>query len=184
MSIPINDAKAGMSVVLDNQLLRVVEYHLQRAAQQSWIKIRFKNMRTGAITERSFKPGAKIEPAHIDYKPMQFLYSDGDAFHFMDQTTFEQIAVPAVKVGDASKYLKEGFLANLSFFGEELLDVDLPATVELKVTETSPGFKGDTVSGGKPATMETGVVIQVPFFVNVGDTLKIDTREGKYLGRA
>ncbi|MFA5113071.1 MAG: elongation factor P [Candidatus Margulisiibacteriota bacterium] len=184
MAIPINEVKAGMAVEFDGQLFRCVEYHHQRAAQQSWIKIKLKNMRTGAIVERSFKPGERAETAHIDYKPMQFLYSDGDAFHFMDQKTFEQIAVPVKKVGEAANYLKDGFIANLTFYGEELLDLDLPSSVDLKVTDTSPGFKGDTVSGGKPATMETGLVVQVPFFVNVGDTLKVDTREGKYLGRA
>jgi elongation factor P len=184
MPIPINEIKPGMTIELDNKLFRCLEYHHQRAAQQSWIKIRLKNLRSGAIIERSFKPGEKIEPARIEYKPMQFLYSDQEGFHFMDQSTFEQVALPAGKVGDLAKYLKDGFIANISFYGEEVLDVDIQAAVELKVTETSPGFKGDTVSGGKPATMETGVVVQVPFFVNVGDLLKIDTREGKYLGRA
>jgi elongation factor P len=115
---------------------------------------------------------------------MQFLYADAEGYHFMDPATFEQVALPAVKLADAAKYLKEGFMVNISSYNDEVLDVDMPAAVELKVTETSPGFKGDTVSGGKPATMETGVVVQVPFFVNVGDLLKIDTREGKYLGRA
>ncbi|MDI6732182.1 MAG: elongation factor P [Candidatus Margulisbacteria bacterium] len=184
MAIPINEVKPGITVELDGQLFRCIEYHLQRAAQQSWIKIKFKNLRTGAIIERSFKPGAKIDTAHIDFKQMQFLYSDGSDFHFMDQATFEQIAIPAKKVGDAAKYLKEGFVVGISFHGDEALDVNLPAAVELKVTETSPGFKGDTVSGGKPATVETGAVVHVPFFVNVGDVLKVDTREGKYLGRA
>jgi len=184
MAVPINEVRPGITVELDGQLFRCIEYRLQRAAQQSWIKIRFKNLRTGAIIERSFKPGAKIDTAHIEYKQMQFLYSDGADFHFMNQETFEQIAIHADKVGDAAKYLKEGFVVGISFYGEEALDVNMPAAVELKVTETSPGFKGDTVSGGKPATMETGAVIQVPFFVNVGDMLKIDTRDGKYLGRA
>lgn len=102
----------------------------------------------------------------------------------MDQSTYEQLALPREKIGEGARYLKEGFVINISFFNEEALDVNLPASVELKVVETSPGFKGDTVSGGKPATMETGVVVQVPFFVNQGDILKIDTRDGKYLGRA
>jgi elongation factor P len=141
-------------------------------------------MRTGAIFDRTFKPGEKVETAHIDYKQMQFLYADQDLFHFMDQTTYEQVALPKDKIADSAKYLKEGFVVNISFFNDEALDVNLPAAVELKVVDTSPGFKGDTVSGGKPATMETGAVVQVPFFVNIGDILKIDTREGKYLGRA
>ena len=184
MAIPINDVKPGLTVEMDGGLFRCLEYHHQRAAQQSWIKIKFKNIRTGAIFERSFKPGEKAEPARIEYKQMQFLYSDGDFFHFMDQNTFEQVAIPKAKLADSAKYLKDGFVANISFYGDEVIDIDLPPSVELKVTDTTTGFKGDTVSGGKPATMETGVVVQVPFFVNVGDLLKVDTREGKYLGRA
>lgn len=184
MAIPINDVKPGTTIELDGQIYRCLEYHHQRAAQQSWIKVRLRNLRTGAIVERSFKPGDKIETARIEYKPMQFLYADPEGFHFMDQKTFEQIMIPNEKMKEQSKYLKEGFVANISFYGEEILDVELPAAVELKVVETAPGFKGDTVSGGKPATLETGLVVQVPFFVNVGDILKIDTREGKYLGRA
>ncbi|MFH1387413.1 MAG: elongation factor P [bacterium] len=184
MAIPINDVKPGVTVLIGNDLLRCLEYHHQRSAQQSWIKAKFKNIRSGAIIEKTFKPGEKIDTAHLDYKAMQFLYADGSAYHFMDPVTFEQIAIPAKKLEEAKKYLKEGFVINISFYGDEVLDVDLPGSVELKVTDTSPGFKGDTVSGGKPATMETGAVIQVPFFVNVGDLLRVDTREGKYLGRA
>ena len=184
MAIPINDVKPGVTIEIDGQLFRCLEYRHQRAAQQSWIRIKLKNIRSGAIIERTFKPGEKVESARIEYKQMQFLYSDQDAFHFMEQETYEQISLPKEKVGEAEKYIKEGFVVGISFYGEEALDVNLPAAVELKVVETSPGFKGDTVSGGKPATMETGLVVQVPFFINVGDILKIDTRESKYLGRA
>jgi elongation factor P len=182
--IPINEVKPGITVELDGQLFRCLEFHQQRAAQQAWIRIKSKNMRSGAIIEKTFKPGDKIETARIEYKQMQFLYSDGSDFHFMDQSSYEQISLPKEKVGDLALYLKEGFVAIISFFEDEVLDVSVPAAVDLKVTETSPGFKGDTVSGGKPATMETGLVVQVPFFVNAGDMLKIDTRDGKYLGRA
>lgn len=184
MAIPINEVKPGLTVLIDRDLFRCLEYHHQRSAQQSWIRVKFKNIRTGAIIEKTFKPGERIETAHIEYKQMQFLYSDSEGYHFMDPKSFEQITLAASKMEDAAKYIKEGFAANISFYDEEVLDVDLPASVELKVTDTSPGFKGDTVSGGKPATLETGLVVQVPFFVNVGDVLKIDTREGKYLGRA
>ncbi|MGB9612934.1 MAG: elongation factor P [Candidatus Margulisiibacteriota bacterium] len=184
MPIPINDVKAGLTVEIDGEIYRCLEYHHQRAAQQTWIRIKFKNLRSGAIIEKTFKPQDKIETARIEYKPMQFLYSDSEGFHFMDQNTFEQITIPSERMEEQAKYLKEGFVANVSFYKDEVLEVELPAAVELKVIETAPGFKGDTVSGGKPATMETGLVVQVPFFVNVGDVLKIDTREGKYLGRA
>jgi elongation factor P len=184
MAIPINDVRPGVTVQIGRELFRCLEFHQKRAAQQTRIKIKFKNLRTGAIIDKTFNTGEKIERAHIDYKQMQFLYSDQNDFHFMDQTTYEQIALTRDKIGEAAKYLKEGFVVTISFYENETLDVNLPAAVELKVVETSPGFKGDTVSGGKPATMETGVVVQVPFFVNVGDVLKIDTRDGKYLGRA
>jgi elongation factor P len=143
-----------------------------------------KDMRTGSITEKTFNVDERVEPVHIGYRPMQYLYSDGDTYHFMDQENFNQIELTKSIVGEMSNYLKEGFVANISFFDEEALEVILPAAVELKVTETSPGFKGDTVSGGKPATLETGLVVSVPFFMNAGDIIKVDTRDGKYLGRA
>lgn len=184
MAIPINDVKPGITVEIDKELYRCLEYRHQRSAQQTWIRVKFKNLRSGAIIEKTFKPQDKIETARIEYKPMQFLYSDGESFNFMDQKTFEQITLSKEKLGDTAKYLKEGFVANISFFGEEALDVELPTAVELKVVETSPGFKGDTVSGGKPATLETGLVVNVPFHISVGDIIKVDTRDGKYLGKA
>jgi elongation factor P len=184
MAIPINDVKPGVTVIIGEDLFRCLEFNQKRAAQQTRIKIKFKNLRSGAIIDKTFNTGEKMERAHIDYKQMQFLYADPDSCHFMDQTTYEQIALPRGKIGEDAKYLKEGLVVNISFYGEEALDVNLPMTVELKVTETSPGFKGDTVSGGKPATLETGAVIQVPFFVNVDDVLKVNTQENKYIGRA
>ncbi|MFC1571674.1 elongation factor P [Candidatus Margulisiibacteriota bacterium] len=182
-AIPINEVKPGVTVEIGKDLFRCVVFNQKRAAQQSWIKIKFKNMRTGWTIERTFKPGDKVERAHIDYKQMQYLYADTDLFHFMDQTTFEQITLPKEKVGDSAKYMKEGLVINISFYGDEALDVTLPSTVELKVAETAPGYKGDTVSGGKPATLETGAVVQVPFFINVGDVLKVNPFEDKYQGR-
>ena len=184
MSISITEVRAGATVEMDGKIFKCLEYNHIKWAQQARVRAKFKDLRTGAIYERTFNVDDKVERAHIEYKPMQFLYTDGEGFHFMDPATFEQIAIPKKKLEESAKFLKEGFVVNISFYGEEVLDIDLPASVELKVTETSPGFKGDTVSGGKPATMETGAVVQVPFFVNVGDLLKIDTREGKYLGRA
>ena len=184
MAIAITGIRPGTTVEMDGKLFRCMEYHHIKWAQQARVRAKLKDLRTGSITERTFNVDEKVELARIEYKPMQFLYSDAEGYHSMEQTTFEQITVPEDKIKEIAKYLKEGFIANISFYGEEVLDVEIPAAVELKVVETSPGFKGDTVSGGKPATMETGAVIQDPFFVNVGDMLKIDTREGKYLGRA
>ena len=184
MAITITEVRPGMTVEMDGKIFKCLEYNHIKWAQQARVRAKFKDLRTGSITEQTFNVDARVERARIEYKPMQFLYADPEGYHFMDQTTYEQIAVPAKKMAEIAKYLKEGFTANISFFGEEILDVEIPASIELKVAETSPGFKGDTVSGGKPATLETGAVVQVPFFVNVGDLLKIDTREGKYLGRA
>ena len=184
MAISITEMRAGSTVEMNGKIYRCLEYNHIKWAQQARVRAKLKDLRTGSIIERTFNVDEKVERARIEYKPMQFLYSDSEGFHFMDPTTFEQIVIPNEKLKEIAKYLKEGFVANISFYGEEVLDVDMPAAVELKVIETSPGFKGDTVSGGKPATMETGVVIQVPFFVNVGDVLRVDTREGKYLGRA
>ncbi|MFA6169224.1 MAG: elongation factor P [Candidatus Margulisiibacteriota bacterium] len=184
MSLSITEVRAGATVEIDGKIYKCLEYNHIKWAQQARVRAKFKDLRTGSIIERTFNVDDKVERARIEYQPMQFLYSDTEGFHFMNQATFEQICVPASKVGDQSKYLKEGFVCNVSFYGDEVLDIDLPATVELKVEETSPGFKGDTVSGGKPATLETGAVIQVPFFINIGEILKVDTREGKYLGRS
>jgi len=185
MSIPITDIKPGVTFEFRGQIFRCVKYDHIKWAQQARIRIKMKNLRTGSQTEETFNVGEKFEPARIEYRPMQFLYKDEDKlFHFMDQENFNQIALTAEKVGDAANYLKESFVANIAFYGDEALDISLPTSVELKVTETSPGFKGDTVSGGKPATMETGLVVQVPFFVKVDDVLKVDTRDGSYIGRA
>jgi elongation factor P len=184
MAISITEVRPGATVEMDGKIYKCLEYHHIKWAQQARVRAKFKDLRTGSITERTFNVDDRVERARIEYKPMQFLYADTEGFHFMDQASFEQIAVPNDKMKETASYLKEGSIANISFYGEEVLDVEIPAAVELKVTETSPGFKGDTVSGGKPATLETGLVVQVPFFVNVGDVLKIDTREGKYLGRA
>jgi elongation factor P len=184
MAIAITEVRPGTTVEMDGKIYRCLEYNHIKWAQQARVRAKFKDLRTGSIVEKTFNVDEKVERARIEYHAMQFLYSDGEGFHFMDPTTFEQITVASGKMEDIAKYLKDGFMVNITFFGEEVLDVEIPAAVELKVTETSPGFKGDTVSGGKPATLETGAVVQVPFFVNVGDLLKIDTREGKYLGRA
>jgi elongation factor P len=183
MALSVTELRSGVTFELAGQLYRAVEYKHIKWAQQARVKIKMKNLRSGAITEQTFNVDEVVEPARIEYRQMQFLYSDGDAFHFMDQQNFEQIALEKSKIGDAAPYLREGAVITVLFYGEEALDIDLPLTVELKVTDTPPGVKGDTVSGGKSATLETGLVVQVPFFINVGDTLKVDTREGKYAGR-
>ena len=184
MAISINDIKPGVTFEYSGNIYRCVEYHHIKWAQQARIRLKMKNLRSGSITEETFNVGEKFESAHISYRQMQFLYYDDELYHFMDQENYNQIALTREQLGGAEKYLKEGFTANISMYGDEALEVNLPTAVELKVVDTAPGFKGDTVSGGKPATMETGLVVQVPFFVNKGDLLKIDTRDGSYIGRA
>jgi elongation factor P len=184
MAVPITSIRAGNAFIYNGKLYKCVEYTHIKWAQQARARVKMKDLRTGAITENTFNVDEKVENVHIEYRSMQYLYKEGDAYHFMDQENFNQIELPKPKLGDTFNYLKEGFVANIAFYEEEALEVILPAAVELKVVETSPGYKGDTVSGGKPATLETGLVISVPFFMNVGDVVKVDTREGKYLGRA
>ncbi|HTY13878.1 MAG TPA: elongation factor P [Candidatus Omnitrophota bacterium] len=176
--------RAGNAFIYNGKLYKCVEYSHIKWAQQARARVKMKDLRTGAITENTFNVDEKVENVHINYRQMQYLYHDGDIYHFMDQENFDQIEIPRQKLEDVANYLKDGFAVSIAFYEDEPLEVQLPTAVELKVVETSPGFKGDTVSGGKPATLETGLVVNVPFFMNVGDVIKVDTRDGKYLGRA
>lgn len=184
MAISVTEVRPGSTVEYNGQIFKCIEYNHIKWAQQARVRLRLKNLRSGAITEQTFNVDDAMERAHIEYKQMQFLYADGETYHFMDEKNFEQIALDKVHMGDSAKYIKEGATVTIMFYGEEPLDIDLPTSVNLKVAETAPGFKGDTVSGGKPAKLETGLVVQVPFFMNPGDTIKVDTRSGEYLGRA
>jgi len=185
LSIGINQVKPGVTVEIDGVPYLTLDYHHIKMAQMARVKIKLKNLRTGAITERSFNVNEKVERAHVDRKQMQYLYHDEDLYHFMDNETFEQLAIPKDKLGDAVNYFLEGTTVTIMFYGKEALGVDLPISMVMKVIEAPPGFKGDTVSGGsKPAKLESGITVQVPIFVNVGDKVKIDTRTGKYVERA
>ena len=185
MAISVTELRPGVTVEIDGNIFRVLEYHHIKVAQQACVKSKLKNLRTGAIIDKSFKVSEKIERAHIERKNMQFLYKADDEYHFMEQETFEQIALSEKKLGDAAKYIKEGSTIAVMFYEDEVIDVDLPTSVELKVTETVPGIRGDTVSGGsKPATLETGLVVQVPLFIDIGEIIKVDTRTGEYIERA
>ncbi len=184
MGVSVTEIRAGNAFEYNKKIFKCVEYSHIKWAQQARVRIKMKDLRSGAITENTFNVDEKVERIHIEYRPMQYLYNDGENYHFMDQENFNQIALNKDHLGGTEKFIKEGFVVNIAFFDEEALEVVLPTSVDLKVTETSPGYKGDTVSGGKPATMETGLVVNVPFFVNVGDVLKVDTRDGSYLGRA
>ncbi len=186
MSISTNDLKNGMALNLPEGLMTVVEFqHVKPGKGGAFVRTKLKNFRTGAVIEKTFRADEKVGHAVIDRREMQYLYRDGTDFVFMDNESYDQLQVAETALGDAVKYLKEGDSAVLPMYDDEVLGVDLPASVELAVTETEPGIQGDRVSGArKPATLETGVVVQVPLFVEVGDTLKVDTRTGEYITRA
>ncbi|CAM3955625.1 elongation factor P [Catellicoccus marimammalium] len=184
--ISVNDFKNGMTIEVDGNLWRVIEFmHVKPGKGSAFVRSKLKNLRTGAVQDKTFRAGEKVQKAQIDNKKMQYLYDSGEGHVFMDMDTYEQIEIPAERLEHELKYLLENMEVNIMMYGSEILGVDLPNTVELEVKETEPGIKGDTASGGsKPATMETGLVVQVPFFINEGDKLVINTVDGSYISRA
>jgi elongation factor P len=186
MSISTNDLRNGMSLDLPEGLFSVVDFqHVKPGKGGAFVRTKLKNVRTGAVIDRTYRADEKLEQAIVDKREMQYLYADGEQYVFMDNTTYDQRHVDRESLGDAAKYLKEGDAAILQRYKDEIVGVDLPASVDLEVTETEPGVQGDRVSGArKPATLETGLVVQVPLFVNTGDRVKVDTRSGEYLTRS
>jgi elongation factor P len=184
-AISTNDLKNGITLQLDNGLFTVVDFqHVKPGKGGAFVRTKLKNVRTGAVLERTFNAGVRVEQAIVDKRDMQFLYRDGDDYVFMDSVSYEQVPVAPSKLGDAADYLVEQMTANLATFEGEIVQVEIPASVELTIAQTEPGAQGDRVSGArKPATLETGLVIQVPLFVNPGDRVKVDTRSGEYLTR-
>ncbi len=185
-AVSTNDLKNGMSLNLPEGLYSVVEFqHVKPGKGGAFVRTKLKNLRTGAVIERTYRADEKLDQALIDKREMQYLYPDGDSYVFMDTTDYEQLNAPRAALRSAADYLKEGDSAILQMFGGEIVGVELPAAVELEVTETEPGLQGDRVSGArKPAMLETGLQVQVPLFVTVGDRVKVDTRSGEYLTRA
>jgi elongation factor P len=185
-AVSTNDLKNGMSLNLPEGLFSVVEFqHVKPGKGGAFVRTKLKNVRTGAVIERTYRADEKLDQALIDKREMQFLYLDGNSYVFMDNTDYEQMNADRASLGDAASYLKEGDSAVIQMYDGEIVGVDLPAAVELTITETEPGVQGDRVSGArKPATLETGLQIQVPLFVNTGDRVKVDTRSGEYLTRA
>ena len=186
MAVSTNDLRNGMTLNLPEGLFNVIEFqHVKPGKGGAFVRTKLKNQRTGAVIERTYRADEKLEQAIIDKREMQFLYRDGGDYVFMDTRSYDQLQVETGLLGDASNYLKEGDDAVLQFFGTEIVGVELPAAVELTIAETEPGLQGDRVSGArKPATLETGLVIQVPLFVNPGEKVRVDTRTGEYLTRA
>jgi elongation factor P len=185
VAISTADFKNGRAILIDGKPNVIIEFqHVKPGKGGAFVRTRVRDIRTGRVNDLTFRSGEKFDEVRLESKVMQFLYKDGDEYHFMDNESFEQMALDVAVVGDAAKWLKENESATLQYAGEELMGVEPPMFVELEVVETEPGYKGDTLQGGtKPATMETGAVVQAPIFVNTGDVLRIDTRDGRYITR-
>jgi len=183
--IDVNDLRKGVTFTLDNQLFKVLEYsHNKPGRGNATIRTKLYNLKTGAIIERTFQSGDRVQDIRLDHHQVQYLYKDSDLYYFMDNETYEQTPLTAQALGETVNYLKENLEVKLTFYDGQPLDVELPTAVELKVVESEPGVRGDTATGAtKLATTETGLKAQVPLFVNVGDTIKVDTRTGAYLTR-
>jgi elongation factor P len=186
MAITTNDLRNGMTLDLGEGLFSVVEFqHVKPGKGGAFVRTKLKNVRTGAVIERTFRADERVEQAIVEKREMQFLYRDGAEYVFMDNVSYDQQQVTAESLGDAANYLKESDNAVLQMYGTEIVGVELPASVELTVATTEPGIQGDRVSGArKPATLETGLVLQVPLFINQGERIKVDTRSGEYITRA
>lgn len=184
-AITTNDLKNGITLELDNGLFQVVEFqHVKPGKGGAFVRTKLRNLKTGNVFDRTFNAGVRVEQAILDKKDMQFLYKDGDEYVFMDTESYEQMNVAPVALGDAADYMIEQMVAIIAMHNNEIVSVEIPASVELTISDTEPGVQGDRVSGArKPATLETGKVIQVPLFVNVGDRVKVDTRSGDYITR-
>ncbi len=185
--ITSNDFKTGMTIIMDGNIFQVVEFlHVKPGKGSAFVRTKLKNISTGNTVEKTFRAGEKVEQAILDRRDMQYLYNDGSEYTFMDNQNFEQLALSKEQVGDNNiQYLKENMNVSILLHGSKLLGVDIPAHVELEVVDTPPSEKGNTASGGtKPATLETGAVVQVPFFVEVGTRIRVDTRTNSYLDRA
>ncbi|MGN1128323.1 MAG: elongation factor P [Candidatus Flemingiibacterium sp.] len=180
------DFKNGITFEMDGQVLQVIEFqHVKPGKGAAFVRTKMKNVMTGAVTERTFNPTDKFENAIVERKEMQYLYNDGDLYYFMDMETFEQLPINADKLSDSFKFVKENEMCKIVSYKGNVFAVEPPMFVVLEVTDTEPGFKGDTATGTtKPATLETGAVIKVPLFIDIGTKIKIDTRTGEYLERA
>jgi len=184
--ISAGEFKNGVTVEIDGNLYVIIDFqHVKPGKGAAFVRTKLKNIVTGGVQEKTFRPTEKMPRAHIDRKDMQYLYREGELYHFMDNESFEQISLNQDDVGDALKYVKENEIVKVLSHNSNVFGIESALVVELEVIETEPGFKGDTAQGvTKPATVETGAVVQVPLFVDVGNIIKIDTRTGEYAGRA
>ena len=183
--ISTGDLKKGLVILLDGEIWQILDYHhIKMGRGSAQVKIKLRNIKRGQTVDRSFQAGDKWPRAYLENRQVQYLYGDGSDFNFMDTSTYEQFSMTRETLGDAAQYLVEGMMVDRTSYEGETIGVELPVTVDLKVVETEPGFAGDTASGArKPATTESGLVVQVPLFVQIGDTIRIDTRTGDYQTR-
>lgn len=183
--VSAGDFRNGLTIELDNGIYQVIEFqHVKPGKGAAFVRTKLRNIKSGGVTEKTFRPTEKCPQAHIERKDMQYLYSDGELFHFMDVETYDQIAMNEDQVGDSLKFVKENDMVKMCSHNGSVFAIEPPLFVELEITETEPGVKGDTATGAtKPATVETGATIYVPLFVNQGDKISIDTRTGDYLKR-
>ncbi len=183
--ISAGDFRNGITIELDSNVFQIIEFqHVKPGKGAAFVRTKLKNIKSGGVVERTFRPTEKCPQARIDRKDMQYLYADGDLFYFMDTETYDQVALNAETVGDALKFVKENEMCKVCSHNGSVFSVEPPLFVELVITETEPGFKGDTATGAsKPAIVETGAQVSVPLFVDQGETIKIDTRTGEYLSR-
>lgn len=179
------DFRIGMVIKFNNELHRIEEYiHRTPGNLRAFVQAKLRNLKTGRVTENRFRSGEEVEEVRVEQKEFQYLFRDGASYNFMDKESYEQIPVEEKILGDGAKFLKEGEVVQLLMAGSDIVGVEIPPNVELKVVETVPGVKGDTATGAqKPATLETGTVVNVPLFINEGDIVRIDTRTGKYIER-
>ena len=184
--VSAGDFRNGITIELEGNIYQIIEFqHVKPGKGAAFVRTKLKNIVSGGVVEKTFRPTEKCPTAHIDRKDMQYLYSDGDLYNFMDVNTYEQVALNQETIGDALKFVKENEMCKICSHNGSVFSVEPPLFVELEITETEPGFKGDTATGAsKPATVETGATVAVPLFVNQGDKIKIDTRTGEYLSRA
>ncbi len=184
--ISVNDFRTGLTIIVDGNLFRVLEFqHVKPGKGAAFVRSKLRNLRNGNVTEKTFRAGEKVEKAMIDNRKMQYLYAQGDEHVFMDLESYDQTTLSAAQIEDELNYLLENMELHIQSYQGEMLGVELPNTVVLEVAETEPGIKGDTASGGtKPAKMQTGLMVNVPFFVNEGDKLIINTTDGSYVSRA
>ncbi|MFC1906087.1 elongation factor P [Chloroflexota bacterium] len=183
--ITTGDLKKGISIELDGGLYTIIDWeHIKTGRGSAQVRLRLRDLRAGHTIEKTFQAGSKFSQARIERRRSSYLYSDGDLFYFMDTETFDQTMINADILGDAVNYLKDGQELDVLKYGDETMGLELPTSVHLAITETGPSFKGDTAQGGnKPATLETGLVVQVPLFLNIDDIISVDTRTGSYIER-